>query len=267
VPTTIAGLFGLIVLALPGYVYHRVRSRTTPEQTATQLSELLAIIFVGVAVDGAAVLLLWLVGGLGAIPAVKITPLVQNPHAYVGGHVPLVAGWSIAALVVAVALAALVASRMWLRLLPKARRDRAEQRGHRAVAQQSAWWVLFHANPQSRRYIGCILDDGAYVAGYLHTFSKAGEEHENRDLTLAGNIYYRAPGDPGGPLKDVNAVAISARNIRMLTVTYVVGDSQPTTGDDVPPPAARAAAPAAERIEAGQTDAGRPAESEQPPDA
>ncbi|WP_267882948.1 DUF6338 family protein [Streptomyces bicolor] len=91
-----------------------------------------------------------------------------------------------------------------------------------AEAQQSAWWLAFREHPDATVHVGCILHDGSYVAGTLHSYSRASAEHGDRDLTLRGKITYRtARGGVAAALPNVNLVVLSARDIAVPTVTYV----------------------------------------------
>jgi hypothetical protein len=222
-PTTFVGLLGLIVLALPGYVYYRARARARPEQVTTTLQELLGIFFVGAAVDSIALVVGALASRYGLVPPFDGAAFVRDSRGYVASHLPLTVWWLTGTVALAVLLAALLGFRAWRWLTPKRLRQAADERDRREAPQQSAWWLLFNERPEARLHVGCVVDDGTYVSGELHSYSKAGEERENRELTLRGEISYRPPGSPDESiLKDVNAVAIAASHISLLMVTYVV---------------------------------------------
>ena len=112
--------------------------------------------------------------------------------------------------------------------MPARWREWTDDRERRYQDQQSAWWRLFHDNPGSRIYVGCTLDDGSYVSGFLNSYSKVGTEHADRELTLRAPITYRPPQDSDAvQLDNVGAVAISARHIMLMTVTYTTPSAAP----------------------------------------
>lgn len=89
------------------------------------------------------------------------------------------------------------------------------------ITFNSAWWELFHLNPDSRIYVGCELQDGSYIAGYLLRYSTETDETPDRDLALVEPISYRAVGaQETTVLEDVGAVSISASQIKFLAVSY-----------------------------------------------
>jgi len=234
-PTTAVGFFLTIVFALPGYVYHRISLRRRPERVDTAVQELLSVVFVGVATDIVAVALLALATGVMSLRAPNLSHLIADPGQYSAAHLSLVAGWGVAFLVTTIGLAVLLGLEPWERLLPPAWRRWRSDHARRVGDQQSSWWLLFHEHPDATIHVGCALDDGSYVSGRLHSYSKAANENGDRELALSGEIFYRAPDDPtGGVLPAVNAVSISARRLVLLTVTYVVPD-QPIAAQ---PPAA-----------------------------
>jgi hypothetical protein len=72
-------------------------------------------------------------------------------------------------------------------------------------------------------------------------------EHGDRDLTLRGEITYRAArADATHTLPNVNLVVVSARDITLLTVTYVHYDTAPSV------PELQAPDQRPEQVEAGQ---------------
>jgi hypothetical protein len=62
-------------------------------------------------------------------------------------------------------------------------------------------------------------------------------EHGDRDLTLRGEITYRAARSAAAaPLPQVNLVVLSARDIALLTVSYVRTPTATPTPTPVPVP-------------------------------
>ncbi|WP_229713525.1 DUF6338 family protein, partial [Streptomyces fuscichromogenes] len=117
--------------------------------------------------------------------------------------------------------------RWWVRCLPPAMASRWQNRSRR-LEPKSAWWLLFHEHPDAVVHLGCVLTDGGYLAGRLHSFSRSPVENGDRELTLRGDITYRAPGDStAAVLPLVNAVVISARQLAFVTVSYLPTDCGP----------------------------------------
>jgi hypothetical protein len=221
-PTTVVGLFLTVVFALPGYVYHRLLLRRRPERVDTAVQELLSIVFVGVLIDLVAVTLLGLVTTVAEPRTPNLSRILLEPAKYSAAHLALVSSWLLAFVAIAIAIAVVFGLEPWQRAVPKRWQGWHNDRARRIRDQQSAWWLLFHEHPESSIHVGCSLDDGSYVAGRLHSYSKAPVENGDRELTLSGDITYRAPEDPDAAiLPAVNAVTVSARRLVLLTVTYV----------------------------------------------
>lgn len=96
----------------------------------------------------------------------------------------------------------------------------------RGVAFRSAWWRLFEEHPHEghRIYVGCTLEDGSYVAGWLFSHAIDYEETADRDLILSGPVVFRPAGAGDGDdveLANVGAVVVSARRIVHLFVSYI----------------------------------------------
>jgi hypothetical protein len=222
VPTTVVGLLFTVVFALPGYVYHKLALRRRSERVDTAVQELLSIVFVGVIINLVAVAVLGTVTVVASPRTPNLSKILLEPAKYSAAHLALVSWWLLAFVVLALAIAVLFGLEPWERWLPERWQRRRHERTRRVRDQQSAWWLLFHEHPTSTIHIGCSLDDGSYVAGRLHSYSKAPVENGDRELTLSGEITYRAAEDPdAGVLPSVNAVTVSARRIVLLTVTYV----------------------------------------------
>lgn len=220
-PTSVVAVVVLLVLALPGYVYQRRVRRRSPERSSSAFEEVLVILFSGAAIDTVVVLLLVLGGVWVHAPFPRFDRLISTPKEYLAQNIGLMSLWSAVSLATAVGLAFLVASPRWRRLGAKVLPGPTERRV-RGNPSQSAWWLLFNANRGHRIYVGCMLTDGAYIAGYLHSYSTLVAETRDRELTLAGEVRYRAAGATDTTvLPKVNAVSVSAERIQILTVTYV----------------------------------------------
>jgi hypothetical protein len=105
------------------------------------------------------------------------------------------------------------------------------------VTFHSAWWRLFHQHEDSLIHVGCNLDDGSFISGWLFSYAADYDETGDRELTLSKPVFFRPAGELDGVnLDGVGAVAVSARRMVSLLVSYVEdqqGTSGPT-GDDGP---------------------------------
>jgi hypothetical protein len=147
--------------------------------------------------------------------------IVREPGAYLRQSYLMIGWWTLALLAVAVALAALAGSGKlrgplsripWLGITPTVQ-------PHESAA--SAWWLLFGEKPGRRVHVGCNLDDGSFVSGWLASYNTAIEENADRDLTLAAPIRYRAKdATTATELANTSAVLVSARKIVVLFVSY-----------------------------------------------
>jgi Family of unknown function (DUF6338) len=219
----------LVTLALPGYVFQVGRRRSSPERTHTALQEILSILFVGVVIDGVILLLLSTFAAVTHVRHPDMRLVLSNGKAYLAQHLGLLTVWCSVAIVAAVLLAQVVALRPWWTVIPEDWRKKLDGRIRRREDQQSAWWLLFHEHPDAEIHVGCMMVDGSYLAGALYSYSRVSAEHENRELTIRGEILYRPPGEPDAAvLPDVNAVVISARQLAALTVSYIVPSPSPS---------------------------------------
>jgi hypothetical protein len=224
-PTTLLGVALFVFLLFPGYVYERRRMRDVPERVRSPFGETLSILFVGVVLDAVALFLLALASPRLPPGAPDLHLLIDNPRGYASDHYQLLAWWAAAVLLLATGMGYLMAVRPWDKLV----RGRSRRRAARLRVvdpQQSAWWLLFHEHPEYEKYVGCYLDDGSYVAGILHSYSRLSDESGDRDLTLRHTAEHpvicrpKGAGQPS-PLAEVAAAVVSARRIVMLTVTYL----------------------------------------------
>jgi Family of unknown function (DUF6338) len=117
---------------------------------------------------------------------------------------------------------------------PQARAGRPAAGEHQAYL--SAWWLLFTANPDSRIHVGCLLDDGSYVAGILRSFNQASDDVQDRELMLTGPISYRVPGAPQTTeLPGVGAAAVNARRLQLIMVSCLTEDPKADESPSRPP--------------------------------
>jgi hypothetical protein len=230
-PTTTVSLFVTIAFALPGYIFHRTALRRNPDRTDTAVTEVLSVLFASIAIDILALLLLVAASAVLPVHRVNASGFISNPQGYVAKNLDVTAGWGVIGFLLALLLAVAAGLRPWERWVPVRWREWADDRERLYQDQQSAWWRLFHDNPGSRIYVGCTVDDGSYVSGFLNSYSKVGTEHADREITLRAPVTYRPSEDSNAvPLDNVGAVALSARHIVLMTVTYVTLSAAPAAG-------------------------------------
>lgn len=192
------------------------------------MAEVLSVLFASIAIDTLVLLLLVAASAVLPVQSIDASGFIANPQGYIAENLEVVAGWASTGFLLALLLAVAAGLRPWRRWLPSRWCEWTNDRERRYQGQQSAWWRLFHDNPDSRIYIGCTLDDSSYISGYLNSYSKVGAEHADRELTLRAPITYRPPEDLNAvQLDNVGAVAISARHIVLMTVTYTTPSVAP----------------------------------------
>lgn len=225
-PTTFLGLLLFLVLLVPGFVYTLRRERIVSSRNVSAFRETVSLAFVSVLADGAV-----LIGfALLRLVAPEWTPdvgaLIADSAGYARGHYVELFWWGAGLLAVATALAAVAAGplpREVARKVPGLR-ERVPQREHEAY--MSAWTLLFNEHRGARIHLGCLLSDGSYLTGRLFSYSRAAEDVEDRELTLCAPIGYRAPGETTlTNLPDVGTAAVSARQLVLLTVSYVAPEA------------------------------------------
>jgi hypothetical protein len=222
VPTTLVGLVLFIALLTPGFAYSARRERSGPERQFSALRETVAMVVVSVVCDLVVLSLALVVWSALPKRTVDLTSLLAKPGDYAVKHHVALWIWGVGLVGVATLLAVLIAGPLVDRL---GRRDEAPF--------LSAWGRLFTAHPDCRVHVGCHLSDGTYVAGWLLTYSRSAADVADRELTISGPVQYRAAGQQEAvELPNVGALAVSARQLTLLQVSYVRA-AQPDTQSDV----------------------------------
>jgi hypothetical protein len=223
IPSGLSGVLAFIVLLWPGFAYNSVRSRRRPDRQLTTLQETAVIVTASVT---AVVLTAVPFGIIRAIwPGVTpdLRSLLFRPRPYLQAHYVSTGWWAAAFMAVAILGAvgiaeaqssARLADVRWLHWLARPADPSA----------MSAWWIPFSAHGLGKVevHVGCTLGDGSYVTGRLHSYSKQGTDAPDRDLVLRAPISVRAAGgQQSQEIQRAALMAISARNIVTMTVTYV----------------------------------------------
>jgi len=243
-PTTVGALLIMFVVGVPGYVWQRAADRAAPERVSTALQEILGILFGGALLDTAGLAVAAVAGRLASVH-VDIVQAVTRPRDYLLAQPQAAVLLGGTALVSACLMGWLSGSGVWVHAVP--RRWRMTLRRRRGARDDlSSWWSLFHDRDEQEIYVGCLLGNGDYVAGSLLSFSRRAKEDGDRDLVLSGDIEYR-PGDGGvtGILPNVGVAVVSARNVSLLTITYLDVPSPPAVGPPVPAAPTPSTTPAA----------------------
>jgi hypothetical protein len=149
--------------------------------------------------------------------------LARDPASYLRADLAYLFWWAVAVLTLACGVAIGAA-----RFAGSAHARRLARRApfrwflsRRGVLANPAWWTLFNQYPDKEAYIGAVLDDGSYLGGWLLAYNPDSAETADRDITLTGPITYRSPTAYEAVDLGVGAVAVSARRIQYLTVSYL----------------------------------------------
>ncbi|WP_158842035.1 DUF6338 family protein [Saccharothrix deserti] len=210
-PTSLLGLVLFLVLLAPGFAFTLRRERVRSGRTLSAFRETTTVALVSVAANGAVLALFAVLRIVFPSWTPDVGALVREPQRYAVEHYAQLLSWGVGLLAVATLVAFAAGGR----------------RGKEHESGVSAWTLLFTAHPDAKVFVGCVLDDGSYVAGRLLSFSRAAEDVADRELTLTGPITYRAPEKTEtSVLPDVGATAISARRIVLLNVSYLPDDAE-----------------------------------------
>jgi Family of unknown function (DUF6338) len=212
-PDTFFALSVLILLLLPGVIFAVQIDNRRPTRDLSPLREIAAVAGVGALCDFLILLLFGVFRALFPRLTPDVGSIVRFGTAYIEPHYISV-GWWVAGL--------LVASCSLAYLLGRYRPGIAGRVASGNIAFTSAWWELFHMNEDSFIYVGCELQDGSYIGGYLLRYSTEVSETPDRELALSAPISYRPAGVPeDSELENVGAVTVSAGQIKFMSVAYL----------------------------------------------
>jgi hypothetical protein len=221
-PSTFASLLLFLVCLAPGFVYATARDARFPERVSTVFRETTRVVLASLAFDAVALAVFSLFRAVAPGLTVDIPRWIDDGWHYVRAEHTRILVWSGLLLLLAMALAVVAA-----RVLPRRRRP---------LALESAWWLQFRVYPDEvgakAIHVACELVDGSYVSGTLKNFAHQADETNDRDLTLAAPLDYRASSsDPVQQLRGHQLMSVSAQRIKFLTVTYLdhVPEGDPVT--------------------------------------
>lgn len=232
-PSTLLGLAIFVICLAPGLAFIMARQRVAPQQTVSALRETAQLVCVSLVADVAVLAVFGVVRSVWPEHTPDVGRLVRQPGEYLRESYVSVAWWTVGLLAAATLLTWVAGSGRLLRLvrLPASA-------PHESAT--SAWWLLFQDKPGRRVHLGCVLDDGSYVSGWLASYNTSINESGDRDLTLAAPIRFRAKGArEATELADTSAVIISARTVALLFVSYQSTDRrEPDRAAAAEPPSA-----------------------------
>jgi hypothetical protein len=227
-PTTLTGLLLFVVLLLPGFAYVVGKERNGTGQQLTPFREAAAVVATSIAFELIVLTLFAVIRTLRPSSTPDVGALIRDGSGYLrgggghAGHYGQLALWGAGMLALSSFLA-------YLATLPRARSLAAKALGpypHHSTV--SAWWLIFETWQRNRDiHVGCVLDDGSYVEGWLGSFSPAADDEPDRDLVLTPPIHYRPPGADNAEPYACGAVCVSASRIVAMFVNY--SDKEPVT--------------------------------------
>jgi len=210
VPTTLIGVALLIVLLGPGFCYVAATERKFTARKQSAFRETVQIASASIILNVVVVIPFWIARTVAPHATPNVGSLVASPHAYWVDHYRLVTGWAFVLFIVACAIG-FVAGTL--------------ARPAKAV-KSSAWVGIFETYPTYEKWVGLELTDGAFIRGQLHSYSLDPEETDDRELVLRAPEY-RADGDEQFSSLGTGLTAVSAGEIRFLSVSYNPPDAKP----------------------------------------
>jgi hypothetical protein len=209
-PDTFLSLSVLIFILLPGVVFAVQIDNRRPTRDLSPLRELAVVAGIGTLCDLIVLIAFGILRVL--LPNRNVGYFIKFGFSYIKLHYISVGWWVAGLLIISSCLAYILG-----RYMPAV----AGRVASGSIKFTSAWWDLFHMHPETRIYVGCELQDGSYVAGYLLTYSTEVDETPDREITLSAPICYRPAGiDETSTLENVGAVAVNAGQLKFLTVAY-----------------------------------------------
>lgn len=169
-PTTLTGLLLFAALLCRVSLTWSARSARAPSDVLHRSDETVAVVAASITSQLFVVVVsqpLW-------SRALDVDMLIDEPAAYWRQRPGLLAAWCLSLLAASTGVA-FVATRPWLsRWIPSS---------YPHPSAVFGWWMLFDAwKLGSDIHIGCILDDGSYVAGWLASFNNSADDGPDRDL-------------------------------------------------------------------------------------
>lgn len=211
-PDSLLGLFLFAFFLTPGIAFALAREAMYPRREVSAFRETALTVLVGVLCNLAVLGLFGAIRGVAPEHTPDVGRLITQPKSYIQDQLPYVTGWIVGLLGVSTTLAVMLGTRV----SPSLGR----------VVEGSAWYRMFNNQGDVIVYVGCLLDDGSYIAGDLFSYAEDVKETADRELVLTGNIQHRPSGASDTSSMNVGAAVVSARRIKILTVSYITDAPQ-----------------------------------------
>jgi hypothetical protein len=226
-PTTPVALLLFIAILTPGLAFVLAREKAMPERSVSVFRETATVAVASIAFNSLALILFAVLRATRPGNTPDVGEIIRAPGKQFRAEYDQIALWALGLLLLSTALAYASPHALdWWR-----RRGGKARPGSRG-SLRSAWHILAEQNTD-RLFATCILDDGSYVAGYVLTYNWGPEEDADRDIGLRGpTIDYRAPGGTEIVKWPVGGAVISARNIRLLTFSFLPRTAASSAGDE-----------------------------------
>lgn len=214
-PTTIVGLVVAITLLVPGFIHHTQRRARVQQRSASALVETANLVTISTLTNGMALALFSAFRAWQPDHSPDVRRIITDGWNYTGDGVGYLALWGAGLILLSTAFAFLLGVRPgWL--------GSFSARFAPTIVDSSAWYQVFESAPDKRTYVGCDMQDGSYIGGFLDWYSTELEETADRDLVIAEPIAYRPPGDGEDRLiHGFSRLVISARDIVRLYVSFI----------------------------------------------
>jgi Family of unknown function (DUF6338) len=208
VPSTIDGLLLFLVFLVPGFLSYIQRRKRVDERRLSPLVELATFVTTSVVTTIVALGIFTLLRWVLPHHTPNSEQLFSGPHKYLLARPGYVVAWGLLLLAISSFLGFAIGrwGRAWITPI---------------IVDMSAWNLLFteQVPPDAKVFLGCDLEDGTYVSGYLAWFNTDPDEGEDRALVLATPITVRT-GGTSAP-SQFSRLILSAREIKRLHVSYL----------------------------------------------
>lgn len=225
-PTTLTGLLLFVVLLLPGFAYLVGKERHGTERHLSPFRETVAIVAASITSEVVVLVAFAVIRALWPSRTPNVGALLSQGNLYlVGGkghhgHYQAFAIWGLVLLGSAMFIA------YWATVPGVRRFSKWFTGSYPHDSTVSSWWILFEKWRRGNNIeIGCVLDNGSSVRGQFASFNITADDSPDRDLILRDPIYYSPAGKGEETLYDASAVAIAARRIVAMYVTYIAPTS------------------------------------------
>jgi hypothetical protein len=205
-PTTIISVGIFLILLGPGFCFVAVQDRRFPARDQSPFHEAVAIGAWSILLNAFVAAVATVVTHFHLVATIDAEALSRDTKTYWLSHFRLVNCWALALLAAACLLGVALGA-----LLP----------AHSGRLSETSWWKLSHLKDQHEQlWVGCVLDDGAFIRGQLWSYNPGPDETPDRDL-IVRDPHYRSPNGDAIHSMGVAAVCISASKLRYVTFSYL----------------------------------------------